>query len=123
MERKYWYLLGLVAIIVICVVPFIVNPDAEFGGADDAAGELVEDTGYEPWFESIIGDLPSETESMLFALQAAIGALIIGFVLGRISKKSPTEKSERRLLKQTTEGRSANAQSQHRRNCLQLPNA
>ncbi|WP_400208717.1 energy-coupling factor ABC transporter substrate-binding protein [Candidatus Methanomassiliicoccus intestinalis] len=99
MERKYWYLLGLVAIIVICVVPFIVNPDAEFGGADDAAGELVEDTGYEPWFESIIGDLPSETESMLFALQAAIGALIIGFVLGRISKKSPTEKSERASVK------------------------
>ena len=90
MERKYWYLIGIGLIIMLCVVPFIVNPDAEYGGADDAAGDKIEDTGYKPWFESILGDLPSETESMLFALQAAIGALIIGFVLGRVTKKTPS---------------------------------
>ena len=90
MEKKYWYLIGVGLIIMLCVVPFIVNPDAEYGGADDAAGEMIEETGYTPWFESIFGDLPSETESMLFALQAAIGALIIGLVLGRVTKRTPS---------------------------------
>ena len=37
---------------------------------------------YEPWANSLI-ELPgSETESLLFALQAAIGAGVIGYVLG-----------------------------------------
>ena len=58
-----------------------------FGGADDAAGSVIGDD-YVPWFTGIFGDyeLPGETESMLFALQAAIGAIIIGFFIGRYTK-------------------------------------
>ncbi|MCQ2085407.1 MAG: energy-coupling factor ABC transporter substrate-binding protein [archaeon] len=63
----------------------------ELGGADDGAEGVVEeyDPDYEPWYSGIFGDyeLPGETESMLFALQAAIGAIIIGFFIGRYTRK------------------------------------
>ena len=37
---------------------------------------------YEPWAKNLI-ELPGEeTESLLFALQAALGAGIVGYVLG-----------------------------------------
>ncbi|MFQ9918367.1 MAG: energy-coupling factor ABC transporter substrate-binding protein [Flavonifractor plautii] len=42
---------------------------------------------YEPWFEPILEPASGEVESLLFALQAAIGAGVVGFVLGRITKK------------------------------------
>lgn len=58
--------------------------DSEFGGADgqaeEAIGEIAPD--YEPWFQSLWEPPGGETESLLFALQAAIGALIIGYVFG-----------------------------------------
>ena len=43
--------------------------------------------GYQPWFEPILEPASGEVESLLFALQAAVGAGIVGFVLGRITKK------------------------------------
>ena len=41
---------------------------------------------YEPWFEPILEPASGEVESLLFALQAAIGAGVVGFVLGRLTK-------------------------------------
>ena len=78
-------LLALVAIIVI--VPFTIygglgEDEGYFGGADGAASDAIEETGYEPWFSSIWEPPSGEIESLLFALQAAIGALIIGYILG-----------------------------------------
>ncbi len=42
---------------------------------------------YKTWWNGIFGDyeLPGETESLLFAVQAAIGAIIIGFFIGQNS--------------------------------------
>ena len=56
--------------------------DGYFGGSDDAAGEAVEASGYEPWTQSIWEPPSGEIESLLFALQAAIGAIIIGYFFG-----------------------------------------
>lgn len=53
-----------------------------FGGADDQAGKIIEESGYTPWFSSIWEPPSGEIESLLFALQAAIGALIIGYAFG-----------------------------------------
>jgi cobalt/nickel transport protein len=63
------------------------NPDSEFGGADGAAGDFVaENYGYEPfepWFQQYLFEPPGgETESLLFALQAAFGAIVIGYTFG-----------------------------------------
>ena len=73
----------IIAIILIGVIPlFLVK--SEFGGSDDKGEEVIKTIkpDYEPWANSLI-ELPgSETESLLFALQAAIGAGVIGYVLG-----------------------------------------
>ena len=53
-----------------------------FGGSDDQGSDSVSETGYKPWFNSIWVPPSGEIESLLFALQAAIGALIIGYFFG-----------------------------------------
>lgn len=84
-NKRAIILLCLVAIIVIA--PLIIyngmgEDEGYFGGADDAAGPVIEETGYQPWFNSIWEPPSGEIESLLFALQAAIGAVIIGYVFG-----------------------------------------
>ena len=78
----------LIIIAVVCIVLFIAplimfnghgEDDGYFGGADDAAGEAIEETGFKPWASSIWEPPSGEIESLLFALQAAIGAIIIGY--------------------------------------------
>ena len=84
---------AVIAIVVVCILLFVPG---EFGGSDDAGGSAAEDYDYKPWTDNWMADLgfelPPETESMLFAVQAAIGAIIIGFFIGRYSvKKKPLE--------------------------------
>ena len=85
----------ILIIAVIAVVPLYLCKDAEFGGADGQAEEVIIEMqpDYQPWFEPFIEPASGEIESMLFALQAAIGAGIVCFVLGRIT--APKDGSER----------------------------
>jgi len=76
------YLILIAIMVGIFVVPLVLLPDAEFGGADGGAEQAISDTGYEPWFNSIWEPPSGEIESLLFALQAAIGAMIIGYFVG-----------------------------------------
>ncbi len=74
----------ILIVIVIAVVPLLMIKDSEFGGADGKAEELIQEINpdYKPWASNLI-ELPGgETESLLFALQAALGAGVIGYVLG-----------------------------------------
>lgn len=74
----------LLLCVVIAVFPLLIINDSEFGGADGQAEEVISEINpdYEPWAESLI-ELPGgETESLLFALQAAIGAGVIGLGFG-----------------------------------------
>lgn len=80
METKHIVL--IVAMVALFVTPLGILPTAEYGGADGAAEKLISDTGYEPWFESIWEPPSGEIESLLFATQAAIGAIIIGYFVG-----------------------------------------
>jgi len=57
----------------------------EWGGADDKPEAVIDDlTGgsYHPWAESIWTPPSGEIESLLFALQAAFGSIIIGYFIG-----------------------------------------
>ena len=78
---------AIIAVLVIGTLAFGLSQGDEFGGSDDSGGGVAEDYGYEPWtgnwMEDLGFELPGETESLLFAVQAAIGAIIIGFVIGR----------------------------------------
>ena len=48
------------------------------------APEAVAESGHEQWFEPLFSPDSGEVESGLFALQAAIGAGILGYCLGRL---------------------------------------
>ena len=83
MSPRHWYVVGFALIAVICITAFIVAAGEEFGGADGQGEEEIGNINpdFEPWFTSL-WEPPAETESMIFALQAAIGAIIIGFFIG-----------------------------------------
>jgi len=90
MENKYIYIIGfgIIAALVIGTLAYGAANGFDFGGSDDSGGEIAPGEGgeeYEPWWNGIFGDyeLPGETESLLFAVQAAIGAIIIGYFIGR----------------------------------------
>ncbi|AGI48209.1 ABC-type cobalt transport system, periplasmic component [Thermoplasmatales archaeon BRNA1] len=91
--------LGCFIVIAVMCVATLALVNGEFGGSDDAGGEEADKYGYEAWTGDILtiitGDedyeLPGETESMLFAVQAAIGAIIIGYFIGANSMKKKME--------------------------------
>ncbi|MGY1729793.1 energy-coupling factor ABC transporter substrate-binding protein [Geodermatophilus sp. SYSU D01062] len=78
------------ALLVLAVVALFALPLALDGGASDYAGsdgratEVIEESGYTPWFESVFSPSSAEVESGLFALQAALGGGVLGYVLGRL---------------------------------------
>jgi cobalt/nickel transport protein len=73
------------ALLVLAVVLLVALPLAlvggDFGGSDGAAVERIDATGYVPWSVPLFEPAP-ETASGLFALQAALGAGVLGYVLG-----------------------------------------
>ncbi|MCA1909282.1 MAG: energy-coupling factor ABC transporter substrate-binding protein [Magnetospirillum sp.] len=80
--RMNWLLVGLAAL--IAAAPMILGIEGEYGGADDQAKTAIEESGYQPWFSSIWEPPSGEVASMLFALQAALGAGVVGYVVGRL---------------------------------------
>ncbi|HWP95285.1 MAG TPA: energy-coupling factor ABC transporter substrate-binding protein [Syntrophomonadaceae bacterium] len=80
----------LLLVIVITVAPFFFHPKgSEFGGADDQGPDLIqkEHPSYQVWFKPIWEPPSREIESLLFALQAGIGAGVIGYILGYLKAK------------------------------------
>ncbi len=87
-------LLIVLAVVLLGVMPLWVvkapeaGPDGQtvaiFLGADDKAknaiGEIAPD--YAPWFEPLFEPPSGEIASLLFALQAALGAGFIGYYVG-----------------------------------------
>lgn len=85
----------ILACLLIALVPLFSLKGAEFGGSDDAGGEMVSEVtqqDYEPWFTPVLetllgGELPGEVESLMFCLQTGIGVGIIAFVMGRLVER------------------------------------
>jgi len=85
-------ILLILALIVMLTVPLLILKDAEFGGADGQAEEVITEINpdYEPWFSPLIEPASGEIESLLFSLQAAIGAGVIGYFYGLVKGKRLT---------------------------------
>lgn len=86
-------------VILIAIIPLVIQKDAEFGGADGQAEEVIAELApqYEPWFNALWEPPSGEIESLLFSLQAAIGAIVIGYVIGYgRARKKYAEKKEAR---------------------------
>ena len=83
MKTWHWTLILLAAVVVLMVVPFVFAGDSEFAGADGQAQEVITAASpdYKPWF-SPFWEPNSETATMLFSLQAAIGAGLLAFGFG-----------------------------------------
>lgn len=89
----------LTAIVLLTVIPLLTinapqsGVDGEgartFTGADTQAVGVIEKLapGYQPWFGSLFKPPGSEIESLLFALQAALGAGVIGYYAGYVRGK------------------------------------
>ncbi len=77
--------------------PLLFLKDAAFEGADGMAEEAVTEINpeYEPWFSSPIEPASGEIESLLFSLQAGLGAGFIGYFFGymRGIRKSGKQKN------------------------------
>lgn len=84
----------LILVALLAALPLWLCRGAEFGGADGEAMDAVaeQNPGYESWAEPLLEPASGEVESMLFALQAAIGAGVVGFVLGRVTKKNDDDR-------------------------------
>ncbi len=93
MDDQLKYGLAILAIVLLFALPFFVNPSAKFGGADDAGSRAIQtqQPGYVRWILPLWTP-PPETESMLFALQAALGALVIGYFIGYEKARSDISK-------------------------------
>lgn len=72
----------LTATAALIAAPMLLKLPGEYGGTDDAAKEVIAEHGYEPWFESLWSPPSKEIESLLFSLQAALGAGVLGYVVG-----------------------------------------
>ena len=75
----------LIAIVIgLAMIPFFLAPNAEFRGADAAAAEVIVEISptTRPWFQPLWTPPGSEMESLLFALQAVLGASVIGYFFG-----------------------------------------
>lgn len=85
-------LIGICALII--AIPLFMIKDSEFGGADGAAQELIGEIEpeYTPWAESILQPPGSETESLLFCLQAAIGSGVLCFGFGYLVARKKYQK-------------------------------
>lgn len=76
-------ILGIIVIVII-IIPLVLMNKTEFAGSDDKAEEEITkiDKNYKPWFSSVWKPPSSEIESLLFSLQAALGAGVIGYYFG-----------------------------------------
>jgi cobalt/nickel transport protein len=98
--KRYQNLLMIIAVILLVAIPLrmvqkpVPGPDGKeveiFGGADDQAKDVIGKLapGYHPWFKPLMEPPSTEIGSLLFALQAALGAGYIGYYLGMAVTRS-----------------------------------
>ncbi|MEZ5084935.1 MAG: energy-coupling factor ABC transporter substrate-binding protein [Tessaracoccus sp.] len=101
-ESKHWGWAGLLiaAFVGIFAFSFIMAPapadgEESFAGSDSVVtGVLEEEHGVEPWFDPIFEPGSGEIESGLFAIQAGLGAGILGFALGNLRGRAVQRKEQ-----------------------------
>ncbi len=92
--KRYQNLLLLLAVAALLALPLRIvkkppptaqgAPATLFAGSDDQARDLIQSIapGYTPWATPLLRPASSEVETLLFALQAALGSGFIGYYLG-----------------------------------------
>mgnify|MGYP001168742192 FL=1 len=98
--KRFQNLILLALVVILVVLPLLLvrapkpEPDGKtveiFTGADgqaeDMIGKIVPD--YQPWAEPLLKPPSGEIESLLFVLQAALGAGFIGYWYGSAATRT-----------------------------------
>jgi len=92
----------LLFVVILAVIPFMMSHTVKegqeaFSGSDDQAKTLITKIhpDYTPWFKPLWEPPSGEIESLMFGVQAAIGAGLIGYCLGFYrGRRSPMAKGE-----------------------------
>ncbi|MCC5624722.1 energy-coupling factor ABC transporter substrate-binding protein [Nostoc sp. CHAB 5715] len=86
----------IVAVIALAVVPLIFVRGGEFTGSDAQAEKAIGEVhpGYQPWFKPLFEPPSGEIESLLFSSQAALGAGVIGYVIGLYKGRSQQQRNK-----------------------------
>jgi len=88
MKKKYKSIaINISLMLIVCalvVIPLAMNKKSEFQGSDSKAENLIKKVNpkYKQWFSSIWEPPSGEIESFLFSLQTALGAGVMGYVIG-----------------------------------------
>lgn len=90
----------LLLVVAITAYPLIFESHAAFDASDDQGPAWILQTGYVPWFHSLYTPPNSDIEAGLFALQAAIGAGIMGYVFGYWNAQAKARKREKKTTKE-----------------------
>jgi cobalt/nickel transport protein len=86
-RRRLVTALLVLGVVALFAVPLLLDEGAsEYVGTDNQAVTAIQeqDPDYRPWFDSIVAPSSPSVESGLFALQAALGGGVLGYVLGRL---------------------------------------
>lgn len=81
----------LLPVVVLAVIPFVMkmpSGQTEMQGTDSMAQESLEKDApqFKPWFSPLWVPPGSQMESLLFSLQASLGGLALGYILGRLRR-------------------------------------
>ena len=98
-RRRLVTVLLVLGVVALFAVPLALNGGrSDYAGTDNQATTVIEqnDPHYRPWFESVFKPTSPSVESGLFALQAALGGGVLGYVLGRLrGKRLAEQKAEK----------------------------
>ena len=96
-KLKNWLLIS--GVVALALIPLFVVKDGKFGGADDQGKAAITkiNPNYKPWFESLIQPASSEIAGLLFAVQAALGAGVLGYAIGLYKGRSEEKKLQQQV--------------------------
>lgn len=97
LSRRASVVLVVLAALLIAAPLALPGIDGKFSGTDDAASAVIEASrpDYHRWMSPFWMPPSKEVESVLFAIEAALGAGLLGYVLGRMHRKRERDVSDR----------------------------
>jgi cobalt/nickel transport protein len=90
-----WIGLAGVVLVVFALVAYGSRRTRSLVGSDEkaCAAIVAVHPDYQPWFEPLWQPSGALSESALFALQAALGAGLVGYAIRSMARKPTTERS------------------------------
>jgi cobalt/nickel transport protein len=91
--KQNWLL--AIAVVALAVIP-LVFVQGEYSGSDEEAKKAITEIqpDYKPWFNPFFAPASGEIESLLFATQSALGAGVIGYVIGIYKRRTEYQQSD-----------------------------